>query len=266
MAAAERAAARDVTLHPVDRSERGEDITMAEWMEAVRAPGGRFDSPADAKTDFAGLQARIAQALRAVADSGDAAHFGDAARLLRELRATDDYLRRRHASAPRPAEPAPEDATAAIRAMLDAAGGRVRLRTLYRKHSRRLGWCDVEMARGWLEKHLIDAGLAAWEREGKSDWLAAFGTDEGAAPNDDTLPPNGPDVFNPHHEDIDRWLRGFLKNGPKSSDDVRRHGEAAGIPGRSLRDARRRIGAVIHRQGYPCRTVWLLPQHRGEHR
>lgn len=67
----------------------------------------------------------------------------------------------------------PGDRRAAVSAHLTAAGGRVRVRELYRKFGCRFGWSCAEMARTWLAENFQADGLATFERIGKSDWLVA---------------------------------------------------------------------------------------------
>ena len=187
---------RDTTPYPSDNSIGDSNITMTEWLDAI---GAKKRPPLSAEgTGPTDLRDVIARTMRSVAASADAGNYDKAARLLRELRATDEYLRQRG---------------------------------------------DREV------RHPPAASSMTTDMD---DDLYA----------DALRHPGDRGVFNPGRIVIDRWLRDFLKDGPKPSRTVYRRGAAAGFPARELRNARQRIGALIHQKGYPCRTTWLL---RGQH-
>ena len=265
-----KAVPRDVRLHSGERSVRGADITMTEWLDAIG--GNRPPLPAEGEGPV-DLRDVIARALQSVAASTGAGNFDKAARLLRELRATDEYLRQRgdrdvrRSSAASSVRSMTADADEWLEAFLES--GERPASEAYAA-GKAAGFSEYQLKRA---KPRIGVRLRRVGMPPKSYWrLAGTPTPprRSTATNDDDdlyadvlRLPDDRGVFNPDHITIDRWLRDFLKDGPKPSSEVYRRGLAAGFPARDLRNARQRIGALIHQRGYPCRTTWLLRGQNG---
>jgi hypothetical protein len=233
---------------------------MTEWLDAI---GGNGCHPPFAAEETGPVDLRdvIARTLRSVAATAGSGNYDKAARLLRELRATDQYLQC-HEKREVWRSPASSSATAAVDSWLAAfleSGERPALEVYEAGKAAGFSVDQLKRAKPRIGVRLRKIGMPA-----KSYWRLA-GT---APPEDDpyTDAPRHPGdrgVFNPGHIAIDRWLRDFLKDGPKPSGEVYRVGVAAGFPARELRNARLRIGALIHQQGYPRRTTWLLRGQNG---
>jgi hypothetical protein len=256
---------RDMKSNPSGDSIGDSSITMSEWLGAIgsggRPPVNRAEENDAAPADLRAMAARV---LRSVAASTDAGHYDKAARLLRELRATDEHLRRHgEYKARRPFIPPSRcSMTSDVDEWLEKfLTNEEKPATEVFKAGKYSGCSEDQLQRA---RKRIGAVLRRAGMPSRSYWRL-----EGVPPGDDLYAnalkhPDDRGVFNPDHLAIDRWLRDFLKKGPKASEEVYRRGCAAGFSERELRNARQRIGALIHQRGYPCRTTWLLRGHQGD--
>jgi len=240
---------------------------MAEWLDAI---GGNRPSLTVEATGPVDLRDVIARTLRSVAATAGSGNYDKAARLLRELRATDAYLQQRGSRAVRRPS-ATSSMTADVDEWLAAfleSGERPASEAYAAGKAAGFSMDQLKRAKPRIGVRLRKTGMPSktyWRLVGTPIPSRRSATaDEGDDLYADALRhPGDRGVFNPNRIAIDRWLRDFLKDGPKPSDEVYRHGIAAGFGERELRSARLRIGALIHQKGYPYRTTWLLRGQNG---
>lgn len=98
---------------------------------------------------------------------------------------------------------------------------------------------------------LHDCARIDWE--GEVDYTA-----------DDLLRPAAPDAAAPTDKNS-RWLLDYLTEhaGEAPFNDIREAAAAAGIAERTLHNARKRLGVISERSGFPARAVWRLSDAAG---
>lgn len=66
-------------------------------------------------------------------------------------------------------------------------------------------------------------------------------------------------------DEAKRFLRDFLEDGPRLSQDVKQAADEAGLSRKTLRRAREQLGIEIRQVGYPAQTEWRLPDTPSGH-
>jgi RecA-family ATPase len=73
-------------------------------------------------------------------------------------------------------------------------------------------------------------------------------------------PAPSPEAETSRLNEAKRFLREFLSDGPRLSQDVKQAADEAGISQKTLRRAREQLGIVIRQVGFPAMTEWELPE------
>ena len=60
-------------------------------------------------------------------------------------------------------------------------------------------------------------------------------------------------------DEVIEWLRTALAGGPQAAADLRKEARGEGIADRTLKRGAKRLGVIIERKGFPCRSTWQLP-------